>query len=388
MTTTLKTGSTLVQDVLYPHLKLSGDFVVVSLRNPDNFALIKIQFWHWRTGEMFFSTENDSGTVVFLSKDLFIIPSSKASVNQIWIYRIITDKNGSLHQPEVRRILSLLLPIRSGESIHQLLECHSYPRRHGPFSPAMDSENKHAFFEDPSRSIVRVWVKTLLSDQSNAMAMIVFHRKTILNLVSVHESRPDIPQLAWEMWGPQSTRVFRSDIWFNWYPASLSGSRMAYLEPRNYPSNRGQGPRMLHVLDFDPLRVRRMISLVKVGKPIGTGYEKEFGVSFQKAHIEIIDEKSPTTILASEPGPFGQDVKTYLPYIRSTLLCSEDKSAYIAPRMRDRVSNWMDHQLLMASRKRAWMRQAHCRWDSVLMDSNSLVGLKVRCASVILSDAC
>jgi len=137
---------------------------------------------------------------------------------------------------------------------------------------------------------------------------------------------------------------------------------------------------MLHVLDFDPLRVQRITSLLKSGKPIETGYEKEFGVSLQKAHVEVVDRDSPTTILASEPGPFGQNVTTHLPYIRSTLLSSKDKSAYVAPRMRDRMSNWMNNQLLMTSRKRAWMREAHCRWDSVLMDSTSLIGLKVRCA--------
>jgi len=388
MSSTLQTCHTLVQDDLYPDLMISGDFLVIALRNPANVGLIIIQFWHWRTGEMFFSTENDCGAVIFLSKDLFLIPSSKPSISQMFIYRIIADESDPLRTPEVRPIMSLLLPIRSGEILHQLLECRSHPRRHAPFNTTLASANKHAFYEDPSRSIIRITIKALLFDASLTMAMIVFHQKTILNLVSAHESRPDVPQLAWEMWGPQSTRVFRSDLWLNWYPTSLSGSRLAYLEPKSSPSsNGGLGPRMLHVLDFDPLRARRMISLVGSGDAVGTGYEKEFGVSLQKAHIEVVNEKSPTIILASEPGPFGQDVTTYLPHIRSTLLSSGDKSAFTAPRMRDRVSNWMNNQLLMASRKRAWMRQAHCRWDSVLMDSNSLVGLKV-CAPITLRGTC
>ena len=385
---------------------LSGEFIVITLRNPIYLDQVIVQLWDWKMGEKIWEMESETSGVVFLTKDVFVMPGSGlgeliGSSSELWVFRIdrgeACDRSGL--QPTVERVLSLCLPQKSRHVRRQVLECRSHPRRYEPIVPHTTiPANEQAFFEDPSRSVVQVLIKALLDDEEETviMASLIIHREAILSLVAKHYSPfswgcndgigngtgEHAKRLGWMEWGPMMTRVFPLDVWLNPFVSSLSGSRMVCLQPRNFRSEKGQGPRMLHVLDFDVLRIRRALSL-----GVNTGYEGELNetISFSKAHVELFDSASPTTIHASEFQLFFADVSTSLPYIRSTLLSmdKEDRKTYVAPRKRDRVSNWMSDKLLAlaavgSGSGKAWKRQAHCRWDTVLVDSTCLIGLKVR----------
>ncbi|KAH8114992.1 hypothetical protein DFH11DRAFT_1508158 [Phellopilus nigrolimitatus] len=293
-------------------IEMAGPHVLVLLTwlgSPD--LLDELYVYDWKTGKQISHISSRNSTyrgTAFLSFDTFILTNMRE--NAIELFKL--KKEGTDEEVmHCRRIGKLELPtLKPGSSLVSV-SCRTDAIRSGKRSSSASSASSEYIVANqnrgapmhcaPDEALVHFRMYLQGPDVQNADHVSLFtfvaHRGELLRAVRSDGTMAK----PWRAWGPKVTRWSGCDELDTAWLAGIAGQRQVFLA--------GEGPRHIHVRDYNAVAVRKALADNRRGA--------------NQRQMRLVTEESVT----AHEDCFSEDVRSALPFVE---ISSEQKFNYDA----------------------------------------------------------